>query len=31
MILTEVACRRWHNLASLAEGPIVAAYWKLGK
>jgi cardiolipin synthase A/B len=26
MILTEVARRRWHNLAFLAEGPIVAAY-----
>jgi cardiolipin synthase len=29
MILTEVARRRWHNLAFLAEGSIVAAYTEL--
>ncbi|HWE39647.1 MAG TPA: phosphatidylserine/phosphatidylglycerophosphate/cardiolipin synthase family protein [Isosphaeraceae bacterium] len=29
MILTEVARRRWHNFAFLAEGPIVAQYARL--
>lgn len=29
MILTEVARRRWHNFAFLAEGPIVAQYAQL--